>query len=250
MWQSPHYSCRQRRSSGRRFRDYYAASTVTRADARLQEQSTRQAAEQQRATVAQQRATVEQLARDDERPRATERPGRTRRLSPATYVAGEAAQAEGERFSTTGNLTAATQAYQQRPSDTARRAAALVKREQRSAADSGAPRCRGQAARSSSAPTSPAPRHRAAGGRCTLRPLPGGDRQLPRRDRAVCEGAPPPESAEGADRGATPSVPVAPSPGEAGAPNARAEIRTVLETYVRAIEEGPRTALLQQSVPA
>jgi hypothetical protein len=60
---------------------------------------------------------------------------------------------------------------------------------------------------------------------------------------------PPPEPPKAPPVAATPSVPVAPSaPATPGAPNARAEIRTVLETYVRAIET-KNLALLQQVRP-
>ena len=138
IWQSPRYlvpSVAVLLVAG--FGTYYVASTVTSSRREAQDRSAREAAEQQRATAQQQRGAVDQL-------RATMVAARDRATrADATALAGDvmsraqAAQAEGERFSTAGDLTAATQAYQQAAARYGEaEQLALVKREQRTAADS------------------------------------------------------------------------------------------------------------------
>ena len=254
MWQSPHYlvpSAAVLLVAG--FGIYYAASTVTSSKRAALEQSTRQAAEQQRATVAQQRTTVEQL-------RATMAAARDRATrADATALAGDlmsraqAAQAEGERFSTAGNLTAATQAYQQAAERYGEaEQLALVKREQRSAADS----ARAQMVAAKQRASSSAPdfaraldTERQGGAMYTQASFPEATASFRAATELFAKALPPPEPPKAPPVAATPSVPVAPSaPATPGAPNARAEIRTVLETYVRAIET-KNLALLQQVRP-
>ena len=254
IWQSPRYlvpSVAVLLVAG--FGIYYVASTVTSSRRAAQDRSAREAAEQQRATAQQQRGAVDQL-------RTTMVAARDRATRvDATALAGDvmsraqAAQAEGERFSTAGDLTAATQAYQQAAARYGEaEQLALVKREQRTAADSA--RAQMVAAKqraSTSAPEFARALETERQGVAIY--AQASFTEAAASFRAATElfakALPPPEPPKAPAVAATPSVPVAPSaPAAPGAPNPRAEIRTVLDSYVRAIET-KNLALLQQVRP-
>ena len=254
IWQSPRYlvpSVAVLLVAG--FGTYYVASTVTSSRREAQDRSAREAAEQQRATAQQQRGAVDQL-------RATMVAARDRATrADATALAGDvmsraqAAQAEGERFSTAGDLTAATQAYQQAAARYGEaEQLALVKREQRTAADS----ARAQMVAAKQRASTSAPEFARAleterqgvamYAQTSFTEAAAGFRAA---TELFAKALPPPEPPKAPAVAATPSVPVAPSaPAAPGAPNPRAEIRTVLDAYVRAIET-KNLALLQQVRP-
>jgi hypothetical protein len=108
IWQSPRYLVPSLAAAGLVvFGIYYAASTGTSAKRESQMQSAREAeVQQQRAALDQLRTTVV-AARD----RASKADAAA--LAGAVMSRAQAAQAEGERLSTAGDLKAATQAYQE-----------------------------------------------------------------------------------------------------------------------------------------
>jgi hypothetical protein len=122
---------------------YYTASTSSSAKRESQAQSAREAAEQQRVALEQQRVALEQQRAALEQLRTAVVAARDRASkAEATALAAEvmsraqAAQADGDRLSTAGDVKAATQAYQEainRYGEAERLAQA--KREQRTAAD-------------------------------------------------------------------------------------------------------------------
>ncbi|MGH7346654.1 MAG: protein kinase domain-containing protein, partial [Candidatus Rokuibacteriota bacterium] len=130
IWQSPRYLVPSLAAAGLVvFGIYYAASTGGSAKREARETAASQAAEQQRAAVEQLRLTVA-AARD----RALKAEGAALAVDVISHA--QAAQAEGERLATAGDLKAAAQMYQEaatRYGEAER--LAQTKREQRSAAD-------------------------------------------------------------------------------------------------------------------
>ncbi len=254
VWQSPRYlvpSVAVLLVAG--FGIYYTASTAISSRRAAQDRSAREAAEQQRATAQQQRSAVDQL-------RATTVAARDRATrADATALAGDimaraqAAQAEGERFSTAGDLTAATQAYQQAAARYGEaEQLALVKREQRTAADSArAQMVTAKQRASTSAPdfTRALEAERQGGAMYAQASFTEAAVSYRAATQLFAKALPPPEPPKAPAVAAPPSVPVAATaPATPGALNPRAEIRTVLDTYVRAIET-KNLALLQQVRP-
>jgi len=224
VWQSPRYLVPAVAAAGLVvFGIYYAASTASSARRETQERAGREAVEQQRAALEQLRGTVV-AARD--------RAGKAEAGALAVDVMSraQAAQSEGERLSTAGDLKAATQNYQEAASrygDAER--IAQGKREQRGAADS----ARGQMATAKQRASTEAPDYargleaeRQAGAMYT--------------QGSFTEAATSFRSA--ADLYAK-ALPPAPS-----ASNPRAEVRATLDSYVRAVETRD-IALMRQVRP-
>jgi len=268
VWQSPRYlgpAAAVLLLAG--FGIYYAASTPARRDAR---DSARVAAvEQQKAQVDQLRAGV--VAAGE---RATK--AEAGALAVAVLSRAQAAQAEGERLAAAGDFKAAAQAYQEASNrfGEAERAA-QTKREQRTAADA----ARAQMAAAKQRASSAAPDYaralegeRQAGSLYAQTSFPEATagfraatelfaKALPPEPPKAVTTTPAPTAPAGfrtpdtPTPAPTPSAPTAstapatPSaPATAGAPNPRAEIRSVLDTYVRAIET-KNLASLQQVRP-
>jgi hypothetical protein len=144
IWQSPRYLVPSLAAAGLVvFGIYYTASTSSSAKRESQAQSAREAAEQQRAALEQQRVALEQQRAALEQLRTAVVAARDRASkAEATALAAEvmsraqAAQADGDRLSTAGDVKAATPAYQEainRYGEAER--LAQVKREHRTAAD-------------------------------------------------------------------------------------------------------------------
>jgi hypothetical protein len=245
---------------------YYAASTPARKEAR---DSARVAAvEQQKAQVDQLRTGVVAAAE-----RATK--AEAGALAVAVLSRAQAAQAEGERLATAGDFKAATQAYQEAGERFAEaERTAQTKREQRTAADA----ARAQMAAAKQRASSAAPDYaralegeRQAGSLYAQTSFPEATagfraaadlfaKALPPEPSKPASVAPAPSAPAAPSAAATPTpsatpstptpstAPATPSAPAAGAPNPRAEIRSVLDTYVRAIET-KNLASLQQVRP-
>jgi serine/threonine protein kinase len=245
---------------------YYAASTPARKEAR---DSARVAAvEQQKAQVDQLRAGVVVAAE-----RATK--AEAGALAVAVLSRAQAAQAEGERLAAAGEFKAATQAYQEaseRFGEAER--TAQTKREQRTAADV----ARAQMVAAKQRASSAAPDYaralegeRQAGSLYAQTSFPEATagfraaadlfaKALPPEPPKPASVAPAPSAPATPSAAATPTpsaapsaptpstAPATPSAPAAGAANPRAEIRGVLDTYVRAIET-KNLASLQQVRP-
>lgn len=230
---------------------YYAASTPARKEAR--DSAKVAAVEQQKAQVDQLRAGVVAAAE-----RATK--AEAGALAVAVLSRAQAAQAEGERLAAAGDFKAATQAYQE-ASDRFGEAerTAQTKREQRAAADA----ARAQMASAKQRASSAAPDYaralegeRQAGALYAQTSFPEATAGFRAAAELFAKALPPeppkqPTVTPAPSAPATPSAPAAPappSPPAAGASNPRAEIRSVLDAYVRAIET-KNLASLQQVRP-
>jgi hypothetical protein len=249
-WQSPRYLVPSVAVLGLVvFGIYYAASTGSSSRREAEDQSRRAAVEQQRGTVEQLRTTVV-AARD----RASKADATA--LAVAVMSRAQAAQAEGERLSTAGDLAAATQAYREsaeRYGEAER--LAQVKREQRTAAD--AARVQMVAAKQRASTDAPdfaraLETERQGSALYGLLSFPDATASFRAATELFAKAVPAPEPPKGPSVATTPSVPtapIAPSPATVPGPaNPRAEIRALLDTYVRAIET-KNLALLQQVRP-
>jgi len=247
IWQSPRYlvpSVAVVLLAG--FGIYYAVSTTTSGKREAQDRSKLEALEQQRTAVDQLRTTV--LAARDRASKAE-----AAALAVAVMSRAQAAQAEGERLSTAGDLKAATQAYQEaadRYGEAERLAQA--KREQRTAADM----ARAQMVAAKQRASTEAPdfaraveSERQGGSNYAQAAFTEAAASFRAATELFAKALPPPEPPKAPSVAPAPSVPVAPSaPATSGTPNPRAEIRSVLDTYVRAIET-KNLAMLQQVRP-
>jgi len=246
IWQSPRYLLPFLAAAGLVvFGIYYAASTGSSARRATQEQAGREAAEQQRAALAELRTTVS-AARD----RATK--AEATALAVDLMSRAEAAQGEGERLSTAGDLKAATQAYQ----DAANRfgeaeRVALARRELRTAADG----ARAQMATAKQRASSDAPdfaraleAERQAGALYAQGSFTEAARSFRAAGDLYAKALPPPEPPKVASvpPASAATAPAPPTPASPSAPaaktvpstasNPRAEVRAALDSYVRAVE--------------
>ena len=204
---------------------YYAASTVGSAKPESQERSVREAADQQRAALDQLRTTVV-AARD----RASKADATA--LAVEVMSRGQAAQAEGERLSTAGDVKAATQAYQEatnRYGEAER--LAQVKREQRTAAD--AARAQMVAAKQRASTDAPdfaraVETEKEGGTMYTRTSFTEATASFRAATELFAKAAPPAERPTAA---VAVSQPAAPTPS-----NPRAEVRATLDNYVLAVE--------------
>lgn len=242
-WQSPRYLVASLAVAGLVvFGIYYAASTSSSAKRESQDRSVREAAEQQRATLEQLRNTV--VAARDRAGKAD-----AAALAVPLMSRAQAAQAEGERLATAGDLKAATQAYQEaadRYGEAER--VAQVKREQRSAADA----ARAQMAAAKQRAWTDAPdfaraveSERQGGTMYSQTSFTEAAASFRAATELFAKALPPaeaPRTPAGMSTPAAPSAPTASSPPATASkppvptPNPRAEVRTTLDNYVRAVE--------------
>jgi serine/threonine protein kinase len=243
VWQSPRYlgpAAAVLLLAG--FGIYYAA-TPARRDAG---DSARVAAvEQQKAQVDQLRAEV--VAAGE---RATK--AEAGALAVAVLSRAQAAQAEGERLAAAGDFKAAVQAYQEASNrfGEAERTA-QTKREQRTAADAARAQMTAAKQRASSAAPDYARAlegERQAGSLYAQTSFPEATAGFRAATELFAKALPPepPKAVATTPASTAPATPSAPA--TSGAPNPRAEIRSVLDTYVRAIET-KNLASLQQVRP-
>ena len=226
IWQSPRYLVPSLAAVGLVvFGIYYVASTGSTARRESQEQSSREAARQQQAALDQLRATVTTA-----RERATK--AEATALAADVMSRAQTAQADGERLSTAGDVKGATAAYQ----DAADRygeaeRAALAKREQRAAAD--AARAQMIAAKQHASTSAPdysraVELEKQAGATYTQGAFAEAATGFRNAGEVFAKAVAPPEPPKG-----VPAPAPAPPP---TAPNPRAEVRTTLDNYVRAVE--------------
>ena len=247
VWQSPRYLVPALAAAGLVvFAIYFAASTVSSAKRESQNRSVREAAEQQRATVEQLRNTV--VAARDRAAKAD-----ATALAVAVMSRAQAAQAEGERFSTAGDLKAATQAYQEaaeRYGEAER--LAQVKREQRTAAD--AARAQMVAAKQRASTDAPdfaraVESERQGSTMYSQTSFTEATASFRAATELFAKALPPAEPPRMPAAMSTPTTPAAHSaptapgppataskPAAPSAPNPRAEVRATLDNYVRAVE--------------
>jgi serine/threonine protein kinase len=234
-WQSPRYLAAALAAAGLVvFGIYYAASTGSSARREAREQSGREAVERQRAALDQLRATVAAARERASKADATA-------LAVDVMSRAQAAQGEGERLSTAGDLKAATQAYQEaadRYGEAER--VAQVKREQRTAAD-GARTQMVTAKQRASADAPDFARGLEAERQGSTLYAQASFTEASASFRAAAElfakALPPPEPPKIASVPPAPSVPATPSkPAPSSASNPRAEVRATLDSYVRAVE--------------
>jgi Protein kinase domain len=246
IWQSPRYLVPALAAAGLVvFGIYYAASTGSSSAKRAaQEQAGQAALERQRAALEQLRTTVV-AARD----RANKADATA--LVVDVMSRAQAAQSEGERLSTAGDLKAATQAYQE-AADRYGEAERLahVKGEQRTAADA----ARAQMVTAKQRASTEAPdfargveTERQAGALYAKASFPEATTSFRAAADLFAKALPPPEPPKAPSvptpAPAAPTAPVAPStpaiaskPAPSSAPNPRAEVRATLDSYVRAVE--------------
>jgi hypothetical protein len=232
IWQSPRYLVPSLAAAGLVvFGIYYAASTSSSAKRESQAQSAREAADQQRAALDQLRTTVV-TARD----RASKADATT--LAVEVMSRAQAAQAEGDRLSTAGDVKAATQAYQEatnRYGEAER--LAQVKREQRTAADTA--RVQMVAAKQKAWTDAPdfaraVETEKQGGAMYAQTSFTEASASFRAATELFAKAVPPADP---------PKVPVVPTPS-----NPRTEVRATLDNYVRAVETRD-IALLRQVRP-
>jgi hypothetical protein len=247
FWQSPRYLVPSLAAAGLVvFGIYYTASTSNSAKRESQAQSAREAAEQQRAALEQQRVALEQQRAALEQLRTAVVAARDRASkAEATALAAEvmsraqAAQADGDRLSTAGDVKAATQAYQEainRYGEAERLAQA--KREQRTAADTA--RTQMVAAKQKASTDAPDfPRaveaEKQGGAMYAKTSFAEAAASFRTATELFAKAVPPPDP---------PKAPVPPPT----ASNPRTEVRATLDNYVRAVETRD-IALLRQVRP-
>ncbi len=244
IWQSSRYVVPSLAAAGLVvFGIYYAASTSSSAKRENQERSVREAADQQRAALDQLRAAVA-AARD----RASKADATV--LAVAVMSRAQAAQAEGERFSTAGDVKAATQAYQEAANQYGEaERLAQVKREQRTAADA----ARAQMAAAKQRASADAPdfaraveSEKQGGAMYTQTSFPEATASFRAATELFAKAVPPAEPPRAPAGVSTPAAPapapaptVPPAASKPTAPtpsNPRAEVRATLDNYVRAVE--------------
>jgi len=231
---------------------YYAASTSSSAKRESQAQSAREAADQQRATFDQLRTTVV-AARD----RASKADAAA--LAVAVMSRAQAAQAEGERLSSAGDVKAATQAYQQAADQYGEaERLAQVKREQRTAADT----ARAQMVAAKQKAWTDAPdfaraveTEKQGGAMYAQTSFTEATASFRTATELFAKAVPPPDPPKVPASVTTPAAPAAPSvPAAVSKPttptpsNPRTEVRATLDNYVRAVETKD-IALLRQVRP-
>ena len=247
FWQSPRYLVPSLAAAGLVvFGIYYTASTSSSAKRESQAQSAREAAEQQRVALEQQRVALEQQRAALEQLRTAVVAARDRASkAEATGLAAEvmsraqAAQADGDRLSTAGDVKAATQAYQEainRYGEAER--LAQVKREQRTAADTA--RTQMVAAKQKASTDAPDfPRaveaEKQGGAMYAKTSFAEAAASFRTATELFAKAVPPPDP------------PKAPAPPPT-ASNPRTEVRATLDNYVRAVETRD-IALLRQVRP-
>ena len=255
IWQSPRYLVPSLAAAGLVvFGIYYAASTGTSAKRASQAQSAREAADaaQQRAALDQLRTTVA-AARD----RASKADATA--LAAAVMSRAQAAQAEGERLSTAGDVKAATQAYQEAANQYGEaERLAQTKREQRTTAD--AARTQMLAAKQRASTDSPdfaraVETEKQGGAMYTQTSFTEATASFRAATELFAKAVPPPDPPKAPASVTTPAAPAAPSaPAVVSKPaapipsNPRTEVRATLDNYVRAVETKD-IALLRQVRP-
>jgi Protein kinase domain len=253
IWQSPRYLVPSLAAAGLVvFGIYYVASTGSSAKQASQAQSAREAADQ-RAALDQLRTTVA-AARD----RASKADATT--LAVAVMSRAQAAQAEGERLSTAGDVKAATQAYQQAADQYGEaERLAQIKREQRTAADTA--RAQMVAAKQKAWTDAPdfaravetAKQGGAMYAQTSFTEATASFRAATELFSKALPPADPPRVPASVTTPAAPAAPNAPAavskPTAPTPSNPRTEVRTTLDNYVRAVETKD-VALLRQVRPS
>ena len=253
IWQSPRYLVPSLAAAGLVvFGIYYVASTGSSAKRESQAQSAREAADQQRAALDQLRTTVA-AARD----RASKADATA--LAVAVMSRAQAAQAEGERLSTAGDVKAATQAYQEAADQYGEaERLAQTKREQRTAAD--AARAQMVAAKQKRGRDAPdfaraVETEKQGGAMYAQTSFTEATASFRAATELFAKAVPPADPPRVPASVTTPAAPAAPSaPAAVSKPaaptpsNPRTEVRATLDNYVRAVETKD-IALLRQVRP-
>jgi hypothetical protein len=254
VWQSPRYLVPSLAAAGLVvFGIYYAASTSSSAKRESQAQSARAAEDQQqRAALDQLRTTVVAV-----RDRASKADAAA--LAVEVMSRAQAAQAEGDRLSTAGDVKAATQAYQEatnRYGEAER--LAQVKREQRTAADT----ARAQMVAAKQKAWTDAPdfaraveTEKQGGALYAQTSFTEATASFRTATELFAKAVRPPDPPKVPASVTTPAAPAAPStPAAVSKPaaptpsNPRTEVRATLDNYVRAVETKD-IALLRQVRP-
>jgi Protein kinase domain len=252
IWQSPRYLVPSLAAAGLVvFGIYYVASTGSSAKQASQAQSAREAADQH-AALDQLRTTVA-AARD----RASKADATT--LAVAVMSRAQAAQAEGERLSTAGDMKAATETYQQAADQYGEaERLAQTKREQRTAADT----ARAQMVAAKQKAWTDAPDFARAvetakqgGAMYAQTSFTEATASFRAATELFAKAVPPIEAPKVPASVTIPAAPAAPNaPAAVSKPtaptpsNPRTEVRTTLDNYVRAVETKD-VALLRQVRP-